>query len=77
MGKRRQLVDLPLELFPHILHFITKTEHLLATCLVNKSFYAFSVVELYKNVYVYGWHKNTKEKVLEISYTGPSASIVN
>ncbi|KZT08057.1 uncharacterized protein LAESUDRAFT_724042 [Laetiporus sulphureus 93-53] len=62
-------LDLPSELLPVILRFLIRPSHIAVICLVNKSFYTFSVPYLYERVYIYAWHKEGKGRVVQLFRT--------
>ena len=55
--------DLPLEILPLIIRHIVKAAHLASICLVNHSFYTFSVERLYDRVVIYPWYRDAKNRV--------------
>ncbi|KAF5389672.1 hypothetical protein D9757_004129 [Collybiopsis confluens] len=69
------LKDLPLDLFPVIVHHVPHRE-LRSLCLANKWLYQFANPKLYERISVYAWHKHSKEKArkLSISLRSESAS---
>ncbi|KAI0767578.1 hypothetical protein C8Q74DRAFT_1281089 [Fomes fomentarius] len=64
-----QFNDLPVELLPLIVQHVVKPSHLVALCLVNKSFYTFVVLLLYERIFIYAWHKEGKAKVIKVFRT--------
>ena len=63
MSNFAQFADLPIELLPSIVQHIVRPSHLGALCLVNQSFYKFTIPLLYERVFIYAWHKKGKAKV--------------
>jgi len=62
-----QFLDLPLELLPVILSQLVSPHHLALCCLVNKTFFSFTIPQLYERVYVSAWHRQGKAKVNDFS----------
>ncbi|TBU47149.1 hypothetical protein BD309DRAFT_1057210 [Dichomitus squalens] len=69
MSSPAQFLDLPIELLPSIVHHIVRASHLAALCLVNHSFYKFTITLLYERVFIYAWHKEGKSKVIKLFRT--------
>ncbi|KAJ6626242.1 hypothetical protein B0H10DRAFT_1999434 [Mycena sp. CBHHK59/15] len=59
-----EFLDLPLELFSHILCHLARPQHIASVCLVNKVFHQFGVPRLYERVSISLWHKHGKAKVV-------------
>ena len=55
--------QLPLELLPDILDHFLRPSQIASVCLVNSSFYAFAIQNLYRRAFIYAWHKDGKTKV--------------
>jgi F-box associated protein len=55
--------DLPLDLLPQILVHLLIPDHIASLCLVNRTFYAFSVPNLYRRIAILPWHKSPKSRV--------------
>ncbi|KAI6041458.1 hypothetical protein EDC04DRAFT_2867106 [Pisolithus marmoratus] len=64
-----ELLDIPLELLVVIFAFVLKPHHLAALCLVNKAFNQFATPFLYRHIYIFPWHKDSKSKVLSLFRT--------
>jgi hypothetical protein len=58
-----RFTHLPLDLLPHILEKIRKTQALAQLCRVNRTFYTFAVPLLYEQILVFPWHQSGKQKV--------------
>ncbi|KAI6126784.1 hypothetical protein F5141DRAFT_1186126 [Pisolithus sp. B1] len=56
-------MDIPLELLIVIFNFVLKPYHLEALCLVNRAFNRFATPLLYRHIYIFPWHKDSKSKV--------------
>lgn len=61
--------QLPLELLPSILDHFLRPSQIASVCLVNSSFYAFAVQDLYRRAFIYAWHKDGKTKVKQLFTT--------
>ena len=61
-----QFLDLPLDLLPNILQFVVRSNHLAAARLVNSKFDKFAGPLLFKQVSIYAWHKNAKNRVTQL-----------
>ncbi|KAI0078087.1 hypothetical protein K474DRAFT_1594707 [Panus rudis PR-1116 ss-1] len=64
-----QFSDLPIELLVLILQHIPKPAHLAKICLVDKAFDKFGREQLYRQIYIYAWHKDAKLKVIKLFQT--------
>ncbi|PCH36837.1 hypothetical protein WOLCODRAFT_109224 [Wolfiporia cocos MD-104 SS10] len=64
-----QFLDLPLELLPLVVQHVVRPSHLARICLVNKSWYEFTVPLLYQRVFVYAWHREGKFRVVKLFHT--------
>ena len=62
MEGQASLKNLPVELLPEILHQVIRPRHLASLCLVSKLFRTFAVEFLYRNLFIYAWHKDAKAK---------------
>lgn len=58
-----RLLDLPLELLVIIFGFVLKSPDIATLCLVNRTFNKFATPILYRRIYIFPWHKNSKAKV--------------
>ncbi|KAI6122130.1 hypothetical protein EV401DRAFT_2056560 [Pisolithus croceorrhizus] len=61
-------MDIPLELVV-IFNFVLKPYHLEALCLVNRAFNRFATPLLYRHIYIFPWHKDSKSKVFSLFRT--------
>ncbi|KAF8470403.1 hypothetical protein DFH94DRAFT_208822 [Russula ochroleuca] len=61
--------DLPLDLLPQILVHLVLPDHLAALCLVSRTFYSFSVPNLYRRIVILPWHKSSKSRVTQLFRT--------
>ncbi|KAI6123361.1 hypothetical protein EV401DRAFT_1857935 [Pisolithus croceorrhizus] len=64
-----QLMNTPLELLIVIFNFVLKPHHLAALCLVNRAFNRFATPLLYRQIYIFPWHKDSKSKVFSLFST--------
>ncbi|KAK2460845.1 hypothetical protein APHAL10511_007315 [Amanita phalloides] len=64
-----QFYDIPVELLFPIVSFILKPSHLSVVCRVNKSFYDAAIPNLYLKISVFPWHKDVKNRVIQLFAT--------
>ncbi|EJD37719.1 hypothetical protein AURDEDRAFT_173230 [Auricularia subglabra TFB-10046 SS5] len=60
---------LPPELYPLILAFVIRPQHLAICALVNGTMNAFATPMLYENVRVFAWQKGSKQRIMRLFET--------
>ena len=60
--------DLPLDLLPLIISSLLEPVHIASLCLVNHTFYTFSVPALYERIFIYAWQNKSKFRVCDGSW---------
>ena len=68
--KMTRFQDLPLDLLPQILVYLLLPDHIATLCLVSRTFYSFSVPNLYRQIVILPWHKSSKSRVCGLYYVG-------
>lgn len=67
---------LPVELIPVILKYLQTPQDLSVTCRVNKVFWTFSTTLLYERIHIQAWHRQSKQKVIQLFSTLASSDLL-
>jgi len=62
-------MDVPIDLVPKILKFVSNPAHLTSACPVNKTFYDFASPLLYRRIAFFSWTRNVKTRVTQLFTT--------
>jgi hypothetical protein len=73
--KMTRFEDLPLDLLPQFLVYLLLPDYIATLCLVSRTFYSFSVQNLYRRIVILPWHKYSKSRVCGLIYSNREKEI--